>query len=175
MERCQSWAHWNHFFDMHLRLSGAYSLVSTSWVFSGLTVGSGRSLKAGYSCFLPEFPQGSLGHLWWSDMVAAAYHDFDILSLLMWQAQREDGIKVYFHATNYQMLLLWVTQRGAYNLGSHSILTKEQRVCISVARWEEKNFGFQRQKIEGRQIHKLANGRRELVSVDWALLPLLGW
>jgi len=57
------------------------------------------------------------------------------------------------------MILLWITQRGTYNLGSHSILTKEQQVCRSEARWKEKNFEFLRQKIEGRQILKIAKGR----------------
>ena len=118
-----------------------YSLFS-SWVPSGLT-GSPLMVRGGCS-------------LWW------LWHPLftDMTSFVYWWDKR------YFHAIQYQMILLWITRRGTYNLGSHSILTKEQQVCRSEARWKEKNFEFLRQKIEGRQIHKIAKGRWELVSVD---------
>ena len=39
-------AHWNHSFGMQLSFLGPVSCVSTSWVSSGLSVGSGCSLMA---------------------------------------------------------------------------------------------------------------------------------
>ena len=96
MGRCKSLGSLKSFLWYASQLSGAYILVSTSWVFSGLTVGSGCSLLASrwqvILCFLPEFPQGSPGHLWWSE-VAAVFDDFDILCLLIWHPLFTDGIK----------------------------------------------------------------------------------
>ena len=45
-EDARVWTHWNHSFDMHLSQLGPVSCVFTSWVPSGLTVGSGCSLRA---------------------------------------------------------------------------------------------------------------------------------
>lgn len=88
---------------------------------------------------------------------------FDILCLLMWQAITSDGIKgISMHQLT--KCYYWVTQRGVYNLGSHVFLTKRNQVCISVARWEEKNFGFQKILREGKYISQLMED--ELVSVD---------
>ena len=38
------WAHWNHSFDMHFLYQGPVFCVFTSWVSSGLTLGSGCCL-----------------------------------------------------------------------------------------------------------------------------------
>ena len=45
-EDTRVWAHWNHFFDMHHSYLGPVSCIFTSWVSSGLTIGSGCSLMA---------------------------------------------------------------------------------------------------------------------------------
>ena len=45
-EDARVWAHWNHSFDLHFSYLGPVSWVFTSWVSSGLTVGSGYRLMA---------------------------------------------------------------------------------------------------------------------------------
>ena len=59
-------AHRNHSLDMHLSYLGPVPCVLTSWVSSGLTMGSGCSLMVGrWHLFLPEFPRGSPAHRHW--------------------------------------------------------------------------------------------------------------
>ena len=74
------WAHWNHSFDLHLSSLGPVSCVFTSWVSSGLTVGSGCSLVAPrWQVFFPSWvPSG----LTCSPLVVASIaDDCDILSI----------------------------------------------------------------------------------------------
>ena len=81
-EDARVWAHWNHSFDMHLSSLGPVSCVFTSWVSSGLTVGSGCSLMAPrWQVFFPSWVPSGLTS--WPSIVAA--DDCDILCLLIWR------------------------------------------------------------------------------------------
>ena len=62
-EDARVWAHWSHSFDMHLSYLGPVFCVFTSWVFSGLFVGSGCSQMAvRWHVFCPSWvPSGLTG------------------------------------------------------------------------------------------------------------------
>ena len=83
-EDTRVWAHWNHSFGMYLSYLGPGSCVFTSWVSSGLTLGSGCSLiTAGWQVFFPSCVFS--GHTSSSSMVTAISGDWDILFLPIWQ------------------------------------------------------------------------------------------
>ena len=68
---------------MHLSYLGPVSCAFTSWVSSGLTVGSGCSLMAArWQGFFPSWVSLRLTHSRWR---AAIADDCDVLGLLIWQ------------------------------------------------------------------------------------------
>ena len=82
-EDSRVWAHWNHSFDMYLSYLGPVSCVFTTWVSSGLTVGSGCSLTAArWQVFFPFWVSSGLTG---SCRRAATADECDILCLLIWQ------------------------------------------------------------------------------------------
>ena len=93
-EDARVWAHWNHSFDMHLSSLGPVSCVFTSWVSSGLTVGSGCSLMAPrWQVFFPSWvPSGLTSSL---SMVEAIADDCDIL--VYWYGRKYSFLRMIVH------------------------------------------------------------------------------
>ena len=62
-EDARAWAHWDHSFDIHLSYLGPVSCVFTSWVSTGLTLGSGCSLMAArWQAFFVSFLSSFRAH-----------------------------------------------------------------------------------------------------------------
>ena len=69
-EVARVWVHWNHSFDMHLSSQGPASCIFSSWVSSGLTIGSGCSLMAArWQVLFPSWVPSGLTlegcNCWW--------------------------------------------------------------------------------------------------------------
>ena len=83
-EDAKVWSHWNHSFDMHLNYLGPVSRVFISWVPSGLSIGSGCSLRATRRRdFSPSWVSSGLTSSAFCDGCFADY--CGILCLLLWQ------------------------------------------------------------------------------------------
>ena len=82
-EDARAWAHWNHSFVMCLSYLGPGSCVFTSWVSSGLTVGSGCYLMtARWQVFLPSWV--SLGLISSPSLVATIIDDCSLFTDMRW-------------------------------------------------------------------------------------------
>lgn len=109
-DEARIWAHWNHSFDRHLTYLGPVSSVFTSWVFSGLNIGSSCSLMAprGQVFFLSWVPSRVISS---PSAVTAIADDFDILCLLIQQEI------VHFSFVGLFIVLLYLESLSLWDQG----------------------------------------------------------